>query len=103
MKDVLLLHDNTRPHTSLRTREAIAKLGLTVLPRPAHSPDLAHSDYNLVGPVKDALCGCHFVDDNELKHTFLMCSEVGEDNFTTLMYNVLLSVGRSVLKMTEAL
>jgi hypothetical protein len=26
MKDVLLFYDNAQPHTSLRTREAIAKL-----------------------------------------------------------------------------
>jgi hypothetical protein len=26
MKDVLLLHDNARPHTSLNTREAIARM-----------------------------------------------------------------------------
>jgi histone-lysine N-methyltransferase SETMAR len=42
----------------------------TILPRPAHSPDLAPSDYHLFGPVKDALCGCYFTDDNELKQSF---------------------------------
>jgi hypothetical protein len=56
MKDVLLLHDNARPHTSLRICEAIAKMGWTVLPHPAHSPDLVPSDYHLLGPVKDAHC-----------------------------------------------
>jgi len=30
--DMLIQHDNTRPHTSLRTQEAIAKFGWTVLP-----------------------------------------------------------------------
>jgi hypothetical protein len=50
--------------------EAIAKTGGTVLPYPTHSPDLAPSDYHLFGPVKDALCGCHFADDNELKQSF---------------------------------
>jgi hypothetical protein len=42
----------------------------TVLPHPAHSPDLAPSDYHLFGPVKDALRGRHFADDDELKQVF---------------------------------
>jgi histone-lysine N-methyltransferase SETMAR len=70
MKDVLLLHDNARPHTSLCTREAIAKMGRTVLPHPAHSPDLAPSDYHLFGPLKDAPRGRHFPDVNEIKGSF---------------------------------
>jgi hypothetical protein len=60
MKDVLLLHDNAWPHTSLRTREAIAKMWWTFLPHPADSPDLAPSDYRLFYPVKDARRGRHF-------------------------------------------
>jgi hypothetical protein len=70
VKDVLLLHDNSRPHTSLRTREAIAKLEWTVLPHPAHSPDLAPSDYHLFRPVTNMLSGRHFADNNELKQSF---------------------------------
>jgi histone-lysine N-methyltransferase SETMAR len=70
MKDVLLLRDNARPHTSLRTHEAIAKMRWTILPHPAHSPDLALTDYHLFGPVTDALCGRHFADGNELKYNF---------------------------------
>jgi histone-lysine N-methyltransferase SETMAR len=30
--EMLLQHDNARPHTSLRTREHITKMGWTVLP-----------------------------------------------------------------------
>jgi hypothetical protein len=30
----------------------------------------APSDYHLFGPVNDALHGCYFVDDNELKQSF---------------------------------
>jgi histone-lysine N-methyltransferase SETMAR len=39
--DMLIQHDNARPHTSLRSQEAIAKFGWTVLPHPPYSPDLA--------------------------------------------------------------
>jgi histone-lysine N-methyltransferase SETMAR len=70
MKDVLLLHDNARPHTSLRTSEAIIKTGRTFRPLPAHSPDLAPSDCHLFGPVKDGLRGRYFAEFNELKRNF---------------------------------
>jgi histone-lysine N-methyltransferase SETMAR len=39
--DMLIQHDNAHPHASLRTQEAIAKFGWTVLPHPPYSPDLA--------------------------------------------------------------
>ena len=59
----LLQHDNSRPHTSLKTVEHIANLGRTVLPHPPYSPDLAPSDFHLFGPQKDGLRG-HFASNN---------------------------------------
>jgi hypothetical protein len=44
-------------------------MGWTVLPHPAHSPALTPSNYHLFGPVKAALRGGHFADDNELKQS----------------------------------
>jgi len=58
--DMLIQHDNARPHTSLRTQEAIAKFGWTVLPHSPYSPDLAPSDFHLFGPLKVALRGTRF-------------------------------------------
>jgi hypothetical protein len=49
---------------------AITKMGWTVLPHPAHNPDLAPSNYHLFSPIKDALHGCQFADDSELKQSF---------------------------------
>jgi hypothetical protein len=51
----------------------------------------------------DALCGRHFADDNELKQNFhdVMCSKVKAGNFTTLVYSILLSVGKSMLKIRD--
>jgi histone-lysine N-methyltransferase SETMAR len=57
---MLIQHDNARPHTSLRTQEAIAKFGWTVHPHPPYS--LAPSDFHLFGPLKDALRGTRFED-----------------------------------------
>jgi hypothetical protein len=42
----------------------VAKFGWTVLPHPPYNPDLAPSDFNLFGPMKDGLCRQHFPDDN---------------------------------------
>jgi histone-lysine N-methyltransferase SETMAR len=36
----------------------------TVLPHPPYSPELAPSVFHLFGPLKDALGGRRFVDDN---------------------------------------
>ena len=46
LKNVVLLHDNVRPHTARVTQERILKLGWSVLPHPPYSPDLAPSDYH---------------------------------------------------------
>jgi histone-lysine N-methyltransferase SETMAR len=63
---VLLHHDNARPHTSLCTREAIAKLQWTVLSHQPYSPVLAPSDYHRFGPLKDAIRGKRFEHDEEV-------------------------------------
>ena len=67
MADVLLLHDNARPHTSRHTTEEIVKIGWEVLPHPPYSPDLAPSDFHLFGPLKEAHRGIHFEDEETVK------------------------------------
>jgi histone-lysine N-methyltransferase SETMAR len=52
---VLLLHDNARPHTAVRTLESLRKLKWEVMGHPAHSPDLAPSDFHLFGPLNEEL------------------------------------------------
>jgi hypothetical protein len=63
---MLIQHDNTRPYTSLRTQEAIAKFGWTVLPHPPYRYDLGLSDFHLLGPLKDTLCGTSFGGDESV-------------------------------------
>jgi histone-lysine N-methyltransferase SETMAR len=65
---ILLQHDNARPHAALRTQEAIQKLGWTVLPHPPYSPDLAPSDYHLFGKLKEFLRGNHYASVDDVKH-----------------------------------
>jgi hypothetical protein len=54
MNQVLLLHDNARPHTILFTK-AVATIGWTVTPHPSCSPDLALSSFHPFGFPKDAV------------------------------------------------
>ena len=56
-KDVVLLHDNARPHTAAHAVETLQKLKFEVLAHPSYSPDLSPSDYHLFGPPKEALRG----------------------------------------------
>jgi hypothetical protein len=63
---MLIQHDNTCPHTSLQTQEAIAKFGWTVLPHPPYNHDLGLSDFHLFGPLKATLCETSFGDDKNV-------------------------------------
>ncbi|GFR83317.1 histone-lysine N-methyltransferase SETMAR [Elysia marginata] len=65
--NVLLLHDNARTHTSIKTMEAIASFCWTTLPHPSYSPDLASPDYHLFGPMQQALRRKHYENDEEVK------------------------------------
>jgi histone-lysine N-methyltransferase SETMAR len=67
LQNVILHHDNARPHTAHATTALIAAKGWTVLPHPPYSPDLAPSDFFLFGPLKDYLRGQKFACDEEVQ------------------------------------
>jgi len=46
-KDVVLLHDNMRPHTTAHTNALIKLFNGKIFDHPPYSPDLAPSDYHL--------------------------------------------------------
>jgi histone-lysine N-methyltransferase SETMAR len=52
-RQVLLLLDNARQHSSTQTTQQLVSLGYTVLPHPPYSPDLAPSDYALFNKMKE--------------------------------------------------
>jgi hypothetical protein len=58
----VLLYGNARPHTILRTREAIANMAWIVLPQPHYSFCLVPSNFHHFGPQKDAPRTRRFVD-----------------------------------------
>lgn len=62
---VCSLHENARPHTTLLTINTIQKLNCEVFEHPAHSPDLAHSDFHLFGSLKNALRSSRFADSEK--------------------------------------
>ena len=71
MANVLLQHDNARPHKSIRTMEAITSFRWTVIPHPLYFPDLAPADYHLFGLIKEGLWGNRYGSDNKMKTAVL--------------------------------
>jgi histone-lysine N-methyltransferase SETMAR len=55
------------PHKAAHTFNTLQQLNWEVLEHPAHSSDLAPSDFHLFGPLKNALRGRRFADDDERK------------------------------------
>ncbi|GFS21006.1 LOW QUALITY PROTEIN: histone-lysine N-methyltransferase SETMAR [Elysia marginata] len=61
--NVLILHDNARPDTGIRTKETIASFWWTTLTHRTYSPDLAPSYYHLFGHMKQGLRGKHYENE----------------------------------------
>lgn len=64
---IILLHDNATPHTASCTRHWLDRYNWEVLDHPSYSPDLAPSDFHLLGPLKRHLSGQHFQADSEIR------------------------------------
>jgi histone-lysine N-methyltransferase SETMAR len=65
---ILLLHDNAHPDIGAHMLETLRKLKWEVMEHPAHSSDLAPSDFHLFQLLKEALGGRRFRCD-DIKHT----------------------------------
>jgi hypothetical protein len=50
----------------LKTQDAVAKLGRTVLPQPPYSPDLALKEFSLFGALKDVIRARRIVSDDKV-------------------------------------
>jgi hypothetical protein len=92
-------------HQLAHTHEAIANVGWTVLSHLANSPDLAPSNYHLLGPVRVAVHDVILQITTNWNKVFVMCWWwwVKAGNFTTLVYSILLIIRKSMLKMMETL
>jgi len=63
--EILLHHDNARPHNNLKTGNTITKLGWTLLPQPHYSPEYYPQISTYLEPgrmqsAKDAVRGMKF-------------------------------------------
>jgi hypothetical protein len=65
--DVVLLHDNARPHVANRTAARLQSFGWEIMEHAPYSPDLALSDYHVSGPLKKFLAGQRFISDEDAK------------------------------------
>ncbi|GFO20070.1 MORC family CW-type Zinc finger protein 3-like [Plakobranchus ocellatus] len=65
-RGVVLQHYNATPHSVILTQQWLQRYGWEILPHPAHSPDLAPSDFHLFGPLKRHLRGMAFETEDDL-------------------------------------
>ena len=64
---ILLLHNDTRPHSATQTQGLITSFKWEQMDHPLYSPDLVPSDYHLFLHLKKFLGGQQFDDDDDLK------------------------------------
>jgi hypothetical protein len=63
----LMIHaDNARPHVATMTQQFLEQNSTKTVPRPAYSPDLTPSAFDLFGNVKQLLAGQEFPDGEAL-------------------------------------
>ena len=65
---VILLHDNARPHTAKTVKMALQELGWEVLQHPPYSPDLAPTDYHLFRCLSNEMRGLGFENQDHLEN-----------------------------------
>jgi histone-lysine N-methyltransferase SETMAR len=73
---VVLHHNNIHPHTALATVEMTQQLKFMLFLHPTHSSDFTPSDYHIFRPLRDALCGCQFANNEEVKDTAHMWQNI---------------------------
>ncbi|GFO18769.1 histone-lysine N-methyltransferase SETMAR [Plakobranchus ocellatus] len=64
--DIKIMHDNATSHSANLPQQWLQLYGWEILPHPAHSPDLAPSDFHLFGPLKRHSGGMAFETEDDL-------------------------------------
>ncbi len=68
---ILLLHDNTWPHSAKVTQALLNILMWEVFPHPPHGPDHMPSDFHLFPAMHVEFAGKHFHCNDELQKAVL--------------------------------
>ena len=71
--NVIILHDNARPHVANKTVNKLRKFHWEFLEHPPYSSDLAPNDFHLFSPLKTFLAGERFTCDDEVKAAVWQC------------------------------
>ncbi len=66
-RGIIFHQDNAPAHTARLTKQTLDELGWELLEHPPYSPDLAPCDFHLFGPLKNALRGKTFANNEEVK------------------------------------
>jgi hypothetical protein len=96
LSECVLLHHNAHPHTAHLTINTIQKLNWQVLKHPVLSPDLTPSNFCLFGCLKNAIRGCRFVEDYEMKDAVHDCHVINQKTFFPVASRSLQTAGLSV-------
>ncbi|UYV66819.1 hypothetical protein LAZ67_4002984 [Cordylochernes scorpioides] len=64
---IILLHDNARPHVAQVVKAALQEFEWEVLQHPPYSPDLAPTDYHLFRSMSNHMRGTTFDEEEDLK------------------------------------
>ena len=73
---LLLHHDNAAPHNARLTVQFLEQQGISFLPNPPYSPDLAPCDFWLFPKIKGAIAGKQFHRIQDLARQSIQSYEV---------------------------
>ena len=92
---VVLLHDNARPHVAKTVKAALQlqELDWEVLQHPPYSPDLAPTDYHLFHTLSNEMRGVTFDNDKDLENWLNNFFESRSQRFLTKRHQ---QIGRQV-------
>jgi len=63
----ILHHDNAPAHAAFSVAQFLTSKGITVMPQPSYSPDLAPCDFFLFQKTKSAVKGHHFESTEDIQ------------------------------------
>jgi len=67
--DWILHHDNAPAHAAFSVAQFLTSKGITVMPQPPYSPDLAPCDFFLFQKTKSAMKGRHFESTEDIQRS----------------------------------